>query len=256
MTPAFEGTPSDELPAVLELGRSDVTTVFLSMSARHAEGRDAEYLRWHALDHRPEQHRLDGLRGSMRLASTAECRAVRAASHPAFDAVDHIVVYLFAGWETLGPFLKLGQVLGAAGRMPIRLPRIHTGAYVLAGKAAAPRAVAGVDVLPWRPALGVYVLIEEAAGAPAALVDVDGVAGAWWAASSELETPAEFWVTRPTETAADGQITLLFLDDDPVVVAGRLRPQLEARWASGEATALWAAPFHTVVPYEWDRHLP
>lgn len=256
MTSAMEGTPSDELPAVLELGRSDVTTVFLSMSARHPEGRDAEYLRWHGLDHRPEQHRLAGLRGSLRLCSTAQCRVARAAGHPELDAVDHIVVYLFDDWSALGPFLTLGQLLGAAGRMPLRLPRIHTGAYVLAGKAAAPRVLAGADVLPWRPARGVYVLVEGAAGPPAELVDVDGVAGAWWAAASDRETPAAFWVTRPTESAADGQVTLLFLDDDPVAVAGRLRLRLEARWASGAAAPIWAAPFHTVVPYAWDRYVP
>ena len=33
-------------------------------------GRDAEYLRWHTLDHRPEQHRLAGVRASLRLVST------------------------------------------------------------------------------------------------------------------------------------------------------------------------------------------
>ena len=52
------GTPSDEVDGVLAAGRGDITTLFVSMATRHPEGTDAEYLRWHTLDHRPEQHRL------------------------------------------------------------------------------------------------------------------------------------------------------------------------------------------------------
>ena len=52
------GTPSDDVAGVLATGRGDIGTLFVSMARRHPEGRDAEYLRWHTLDHRPEQHRL------------------------------------------------------------------------------------------------------------------------------------------------------------------------------------------------------
>ena len=64
------GTPSDEVADVLATGRGDITTLFVSMARRHPEGRDAEYLRWHTLDHRPEQHRLAAVRASLRLVST------------------------------------------------------------------------------------------------------------------------------------------------------------------------------------------
>src|SRR5262245_55257279 len=90
------GSPSDDLPELLAYGRGDTATVVVSMSARHPEGRDAEYLEWHALDHRPEQHRLEGLRGSLRVVSTPDCRAARAASEAPYDDVDHVVAYLFA----------------------------------------------------------------------------------------------------------------------------------------------------------------
>jgi hypothetical protein len=56
------------------------------MARRHPEGRDAEYLRWHTLDHRPEQHRIAGVRASLRLVSTPACRAARAYSDERFDA--------------------------------------------------------------------------------------------------------------------------------------------------------------------------
>lgn len=83
------GTQSDELADVLATGASDASFVFISMSARESDGRDAEYIEWHSLDHGPEQYRLRGLRSSLRLVSTHECRAARAASVERFDTADH-----------------------------------------------------------------------------------------------------------------------------------------------------------------------
>ena len=60
------GTPSDELSGVLDTGNGDIGTLFVSMARRHPDGTDAEYLRWHTLDHRPEQHRLTAVRASLR----------------------------------------------------------------------------------------------------------------------------------------------------------------------------------------------
>lgn len=57
------GSPSDGVPEMLATGRTDIQT----MSARHPQGRDGDYLQWHSLDHRPEQHRLSKLRASFRL---------------------------------------------------------------------------------------------------------------------------------------------------------------------------------------------
>ena len=74
------GTASDECPEVLATGRTDVTTIYASLSKRHPDGLDASYLEWHSLDHRPEQHRLAQLRASFRMVSTPECRSARAAS--------------------------------------------------------------------------------------------------------------------------------------------------------------------------------
>jgi len=237
----FAGTPSDDVPAVLETGRGDVTAAFVSLSAREPNGRDADYIRWHSLDHRPEQHRLAALRGSLRLVSTPACRAARAASEERYDAVDHVMTYWFAGQE-LGPFLALGRALRTAGRMPMRLPSVELATYEIAGAVAASRVVVGADVLPWRPAVGVYLLLEEGAAAADRLIEAEGVAGAWWA-------------TRDDEGTAT-QVTYCFLDDDPIAVAGRLEPLLAVRWRAGEVDPLLAAPFFTVVPHSWDEHLP
>ena len=248
------GTPSDENAEVLELGRTDVTTLFVSMSARHTDGADAEYLEWHSLDHRPEQYRLPALRGSMRMVSTPECRAARVGSGADLDAVDHIVCYLFTDPDGLHAFKHLGAALRRAGRMPIELPAVERAVYGIDARVAAPRARVGSDVLPWFPAVGTYVLIEPGESSIPEVMDVAGVAGAWSGAS----------IDSPTTTATGDRITILFLDDDPVTVAGRLTPRLEQRWADGSAAGSadgpalprLAAPFYSLVPYDWDRYLP
>ncbi|HET6809718.1 MAG TPA: hypothetical protein VFH50_01760 [Acidimicrobiales bacterium] len=243
------GTPSDQLPAVLATGRTDVRVVFVSMSAREPDGRDEEYLVWHALDHRPEQYRLAALRGSLRLVSTPACRAARAAADARYEAVDHVMSYLFSDRAALEPFLALGRALGEGGRMPLRLPSVETAAYDLAGTVAAPRAAVGADVIPWRPARGVYLLIERGRAAADALAAAPGVAGAWWYAGSPLPPP---WRNDTTGL----QITYCYLDGDPVAAAEELHPVLEKRWAGGDVTPLLAAPFHAVMPFEFGRYLP
>jgi hypothetical protein len=243
------GTASDDAPAILATGRTDITTLFVSMSARHPEGRDADYLAWHSLDHRPEQHRLAALRASFRLVSTPACRAARAMSHDRYDATDHLMTYLFRDPAGLVQFGELATALAQAGRMPYLLPAVERAVYRLNGIGAAPRIKAGADVLPWWPAKGVYVLIERGAESPSALVDVPGVGGVWWARSVANSSYA---------TTQEGglQITYCFLDEDPPQAAQRLRPVLEKRWGAGESEPLLAAPFHLLVPHEWAARVP
>jgi hypothetical protein len=243
------GTPSDEVADVLAAGRGDITTMFISMATRHPDGTDAEYLRWHTLDHRPEQHRLVAVRASLRLVSTPECRQSRAAASDRFATVDHVMSYFFTDTAGLDSFDRLSTALGGAGRKLPLLPPVERGVYAVAAKATAPRVKIGADVLPWWPAVGVYLLLETNASAPVGLVDVDGVAGVWSATSQAVDASLA--------SAPAGQtISYFFLDDDPVSAAERLRPALEERWSDGAVTPLFAAPFHPVVPYEWDRYVP
>jgi hypothetical protein len=222
--------------------------IFVSLSAREQHGRDADYLVWHSLDHRPEQHRLRGVRQSLRIVSTPACRAARARSTERFDAVDHVMTYFLTADAAFDQFTALSDAL-CGERRPFRLPSVASGYFWLAGKAAARRAIAGADVLPWRPTRGVYLLVEQGTASPAALIDVDGVAGVWWHAGGKPPSP-DF-------TDNSGlQVSYCFLDEDPVATAARLLPALEQRWASGATVPLLAAPFHTLVPFEWDRYLP
>lgn len=245
----LEGTPSDSLPEVLGTGNDTGNFVYISLSAREPDGRDAEYIEWHSLDHRPEQHRLPQLRQSLRLVSTPACRKARAISSPAYDAVDHVMTYLFSGHGGMPDFIVLGRALNVAGRMPLRLPFVAHLTADLAGRIAAPRAVAGVEVIPFRPALGVYLIIEQGHAPAANLADIPGVAGVWWYHTGKAPEPY-------TEDFTGLQVTYCYLDADPVSVAAQLDAVVKARWESGDVQGLLAAPFYAIVPFDWTRHLP
>jgi hypothetical protein len=251
---ALSGTPSDDVDAILATGRGGVTAMYLSMSTRHPDGDDAAYLAWHTLDHRPEQHRLEAIRASLRIVSTPACRTARAASHDDLDAVDHVMTYFFDGSAGFDGFLELSDALREAGRTPFVLPPVERGAYTVHTRRASPRVKVGADVLPWVPASGVYLLLEtmkdgEGDATADDLVEVPGVAGAWTASATP---PDDILSSAP----AGQRLTYCFLDDDPVATAIRLRPVLERRWVGTRVTPLLAAPFHVIVPGEWDRYLP
>jgi hypothetical protein len=239
MTMTLPGTPSDEVAEVVATGRGDISTLFVSMSTRHPDGADADYLRWHTLDHRPEQYRLPTLRASLRLVSTPACRSVRAVSRDPLGAVDHVMTYFFSDPSGLDAFTGLGRALRDAGRMLPLLPPVQRGVYEVQRKVAASRIKIGSDVLPWLPLRGVFLLVEQGPKPSTDLVDVEGVAGVWSARAQSGR-----W------------ISFYFLDDDPVATAERLQPVLHSGWSETGAEPLLAAPFYVVVPYEWDRYVP
>lgn len=242
------GTPSDQVPEILTAGRGGISILFASMAERHPDGADADYLRWHTLDHRPEQYRLNSLRAALRVVSTPACREARAASDERFDAIDHVMTYCFADRGGLDGFAQLSTALRDAGRSPFILNPVQRGVYRVEERVAAARVKIGADVLPWFPVSGLYLLIEEGADEVAGeLAEVPGVAGVW-SGSPEL---SDF------STADEGQrITYCFLDDDPVEVAQRLKPVLKWRWQGSQLRPLLAAPFYAVVPHHWDLYLP
>ena len=222
------GTPSDDVPEVLATGNGGITTLFVSMATHHPDGKDAEYLRWHTLDHRPEQHRLGAVRASLRLVSTPACRSERAVSDGPLDAVDHVMTYFFADPAGLHDFNELSTALGDAGRKLPLLPPVERGVYDVQGKAAAPRVKVGSDVLPWLPARGVFLLVERGSAALDPLIELDGVAGVWSAVSRRVGA-------NLASAQANQSITYCFTDDDPIATAERLRPVLAARWEIGRA---------------------
>lgn len=245
--PALQGKSSDRAPDILAVGQRAISTLYISMSERHPEGADASYVRWHTLDHRPEQYRIPSIRSALRVVSTPECRAARAASAPELDAVDHVMTYFFKDREGLVPFYDLAIALSGNGRSPFILNPVQRGAYTVDYTIASPRIKVGRDVLPWWPARGVYLLIEKGTGPMADLTDHPGVAGIW---------RAEAFTTEYSDAPSGQQLIYCFLDGDPAETARSLKPILEARWVKNGIKPLLAAPFYCIVPYEWDRYLP
>jgi hypothetical protein len=245
----LKGSPSDEAPAIMAVGGSSARIVFVSFSKRHPEGRDRDYLEWHTLDHRPEQHRIQTLVASLRLVSTPRCRRARGASSELFDQVEHVMSYFFTGPDSLADFAELSDGLQTAGRNPGPLPPVDRSVFAISGRAASPRIKISADVLPWWPVKGMYLLVEEGHHSPLALIDLPGVGGAWWA-DGLAKTP------HTTSDKTGVRITYLFLDRDPAETAEDLLEPLHERWADGSVAPLFAAPLHTIVPYDWGRHLP
>ena len=127
---------------------------------------------------------------------------------------------------------------------------VERAAYTINHLQVAPETKIGADVLPWWPARGVYLLIEPGEAPAAELLEVPGVAGIWSAAGTNADPPY-------SEVDNSGiQIIYCLLDQDPVSTAEAARDLLDKRRRRTGIEPLLAAPFHTVVPWDWDRYLP
>lgn len=251
--------PSDDLTTVLAQGHTDVSAVVMSMSSRSpSPGADARYLTWHQLDHMPEQYRLDGLRLGARWVSTPRCAAARLAASERFTAVDHLVTYLFGAPvdSALQQFFDLGQALSDGGRMPEALPSVELAGYELIGRYSTAGALVGADVLPWRPATGVYLLIERCVDSvdvverPDQLLGVPGVAGIWVFQGTQRLLPGRLANTSGLRAS------LCYLQQDPVLVAAGIDSVIAGKNGAQVDRLEFAGPFEALVPWHWDRVLP
>jgi hypothetical protein len=240
------GVPSDDLPGVLAQGDGSSEFAFVSFAARDMHGRDHEILEWHTYDHRPEQYRIPGLRAGIRLMASPALRAARIAADDDFDAVEYVMTYFFSSHAQIDAFDRLGVALGDGGRMRELLPPIDRRFFDVDTKEANPNVRVGADVLPWWPCESVLLIVESGATAPRGLADAPGVGGVWSLRSASRDVvPA--WMLAGDRALPDMRATYCFLSGDPIEVARVLRPILEDRWSSGEATCHLAAPFWTVT---------
>lgn len=219
---------------------------------------DGSYLRWHLLDHLPEQFQLPGIVHAQRwIADGAYLDHRIAASGPLTD-VGNIVSYLIGEPvpETIDDFMALGQHLGDIGRFPAgRRPVLQLSALALQQWHAAPRALVSAEVVPWRPHRGVLVIIESVIGAEAPeawppaehlpqLLETPGVAGVWTYGSTSA------WDLPEAVQAPHQLTTVIYLDEEPLEVAQQLRPLVEQRWVSGMVRPLFAGPLRTMTAWE------
>jgi hypothetical protein len=186
------------------------------------------YDAWHRLDHLPEQYAIDGIAHGRRWEATPACVAARLVDDPVLGRATYVTLYLVTEpvEATLAEFRQLAVDLRAADRFFADREAVLAGPWRLAATAAAPRVQVRPAVVPWRPATGVYVVVEAADAPPldpALLGAVDGVAGCW--------------------TFEDGpsahRIAVAWLDADPVTVA----PSIAAALAAAGRHPVHAGPY-------------
>jgi hypothetical protein len=240
------------------------------------------YNRWHQLDHRPENLALPGVAWGDRWARPDDLRALSTGSDPAYADVDYVAMYWFNQPlpESVDAWDKLGEDSFQWGRGPL-LPGVSRPmlAFFRPVKGyTAPSALVSPEVLPYRPNRGLHVTLtrhlashsprvhahhawEDRTAIPA-LLDVEGVAGAWTFSFSHHQQhgtlPISDGQIGTNETAPGSlRIRLCYLEDDPVETTHRLEARLleleEAGQGdpSGDATeVLLSTPVRTIIPWQ------
>lgn len=226
------------------------------------------YNRWHQLDHLPEQLPLPGIAAGNRWVCTPECRRARAACAEMLAPVHYVTLYLLTEPvpDTLEEFSALGARLHQEGRF-FGPRRAHlSGPFDVVSASVARRVSVSPAAVAFRPTTGVYVLVEDHASAPGGVVaQPDAAAGDWRAPRAEdgelcaVEGVAGVWAFAASPLAGARwrpgrrRVTVCYLDDEPLEVARRLAPSVEARRRRGDGSGLvYAGPFETITPWRWD----
>ena len=236
-----------------------VKAAFFSITPPGPPDDDGRYLRWHLLDHMPEQYQLPGIQFALRYIADGELLRSRLAASGPLENVGNIVNYLVGDpvEQTHEDFMALGPRLAELGRFPESRPYLQLRMPALLGWYASPRALVSAEVVPFRPHRGVVVIIEEPAGDdlttwlqwlhthhhPTVLA-VPGVAGAW------IYRDTTTWKLHPAVQGDPQYTTVIYLDDDPLVTAKALGPLIEERWGSGAVRPLFAGPLRTMIDWE------
>ena len=270
------GRPARDPPLARPLPRAaggvgvvnPISVGFFSMSSAPLSGDEDGYLRWHLLDHLPEQYSIPGIRLATRWRADDACVAARLAASEALAPVRHAVGYFMTEpvGETLTAFARLGRRAAELGRYPEPATSHLLGAFHLQEGVAAPRVLVSGEALPFRPHRGVVLLVEAIGDGDVsawarwhhiehlpALLQAPGVAGAYvFRSSTLLGTGADQGERFGVPMWNPGQrfVTVVYVDDDLLSTARALEPLLRSRWDSGAVTPELAAPFRSMVTYE------
>ncbi|MBV8957215.1 MAG: hypothetical protein JO054_01785 [Actinobacteria bacterium] len=223
---------------------------------------DGSYLRWHLLDHMPEQYQLPGIVLGQRWIADGEYPAHRIAGDGPLADIGNVVSYLVGDpvQQTLDDFMTLGRRLAEVGRFPERRPPLRLSMLALREWHAAPQALVSHEVVPFRPHRGVVVIVEEPTHTPGtrrdewlqwlhtdhyrAVLEVPGTAGAWTFGSSTT------WTLPPAAQGDDSYVTVIYVDAEPLATAKALAPLIEQRWATGAVRPLFAGPLRSMIDWE------
>jgi hypothetical protein len=246
-----------ERPEVDDMNR--VKAAIFSMTPPAPPEDDGSYLRWHLLDHMPEQYQLPGIQYALRYIADGDYLDRRIAATGHLEQVGNVVNYLVGDpvQQTHDDFMLLGPRLAELGRFPEVRPSLQLRMPALLSWYAAPQVLISPDVVPFRPHRGVLAIVEEPTGEDTAawlqwlhtdhypaVLSVPGVTGAWTYGSTTT------WNLHPAMQAEPQYISVIYLDDDPLAITKELTPLVEERWRSGAVKPLFAGPLRTMIRWE------
>jgi hypothetical protein len=236
-----------------------VRAAFFSWTEPAAPDDDGSYLRWHLLDHMPEQYQLPGIQLALRYIADGEYLQSRITANGLLANVGNLVNYCVGDpvQQTHDDFLQLGTRLAQIGRFPELRPVLQLSMPALVHWYAAPQALVSAEVVPFRPHRGVVVIVEEPVGDDVdgwlqwlhtdhlpAVLRVAGVAGVWMYGDTST------WNLSPMAEASPQYTTVIYLDKDPLLVSRSLRPLIENRWDSNSVRPVFAGPLRTMIEWE------
>lgn len=233
---------------------------FFSFTAAAPRDDDGGYLRWHLLDHMPEQYQLPGIVLGMRWIADGDYPGHRLAARGVLTELGNVVHYLVGDpvEQTFDDFVALGRALRDNGRFPVVRPSLQVAGLRLLQWHAASHALVSDVVVPFRPHRGVVLIVEE---------PVDGRPDAWlqWLHAEHypelLATPGTVgawtfgtgtgWSHRPRGWHTGHQyVTVVYLDDDPLATTAALAPLIERRWRSAAVRPVFAGPLRAMIGWE------
>jgi hypothetical protein len=217
---------------------------------------DSDYLRWHLLDHMPEQFQLPGMQHAVRYIADDACRQARIVGEGALAEVGYLMTYLIGDpvEQTVADFRTLGARLADVGRFPRRRRSLQKSALGLTSWHAAPAALVSGEVVAWRPHRGVFLIVDALAPADLFAESADqgfadflwtpGVAGVWTYRTTDEWNLASVW-PEPVQ-----QLTVVYLDAEPMATSQVLEPIVHRRWARGLGYPRFAGPLRTMTTWE------
>lgn len=220
---------------------------------------DGSYLRWHLLDHMPEQYQLPGIQHAIRYIADGEYPEHRVVTAEPLDDVGSVVNYLVGDpvQQTHDDFMTLAARLTEMGRYPEARPLLQLRMPALDRWYAAPRALVSPEVVPFRPHRGIVLIVEQPVTNDLnqwrqwlhtdhhpALLSERGVAGVWTYADPRT------WKLHRALRGEPQHTTVVYVDEDPLLVVDTIRPLIEQRWDSGAVRPLFAGPLRTMM--QWD----
>ena len=186
------------------------------------------YNAWHQLDHLPEQFTIEGINFGQRWVRSPRCRMAEAATGSLLDDFHYMTLYFLRDETVVPEFFALAEELHAKDRFFRARRALLSGPFPVVGRWAAPRVAVSPEAVPFRPAVGVHVVVGPAVDG-GRLVEHHGVAGAW----------------QFTDDEHDRTITVAFVDGDLWQASASLG-------AAGGESPEWAGPLERVDAFRWD----